>query len=139
MFLRKITTNLRRTSIEQPTSIKRPLASTSRVRTQLIKLTAHDLHLHVNISEELLSLPHSFKISSIAIVDIITNNNAISIAIIIIILIIMSTITITILSLTTAPPPPSPSPPPMVNAIGCLIMSFTATVNSSLSTAFKCN
>ena len=55
MFPRKITTNLRRTSIEQPTSIKRPLASTSRVRTQLIKLTAHDLHLHVNISEELLS------------------------------------------------------------------------------------
>ena len=128
MFLRKITTNLRRTSIERPTSIKRPLASTSRVRTQLIKLTAHDLHLHVNISEELLSLPHSFKISSIAIVDIITNNNAISIAIIIIILIIMS-----------HHRPPSPSPPPMVNAIGCLIMSFTATVNSSLSTAFKCN
>ena len=30
-------------------------------------------------------------------------------------------------------------PPPMVNVKGCLIMSFTAAVNSSLSTAFKCN
>ena len=106
MFLQKITTNLRRTSIEGPTSIKRPLASTSRVRTQLIKLTAHDLHLHVNISEELLSLSHGFKISSTPFVNIIINNNAISIAIITIILIILSTITITILSLTTPPPPP---------------------------------
>ena len=108
MFLQKITTNLRRTSIERPTSIKRPLASTSRVRTQLIKLTAHDLHLHVNISEELLSrsLSHGFKISSTPFVNIIINNNAISIAIITIILIILSTITITILSLTTASPHP---------------------------------
>ena len=30
-------------------------------------------------------------------------------------------------------------PPPMVNVKGCLIVSFTAAVNSSLSTAFKCN